>query len=139
MTDRPDNTTLGAHLLAEDERRHGTSGAGPARDSQALLEVLIEHELATERRLRGVAFWSWCAVAVLVCLTGLMRYLSRTDRELIAEAAAPAMAVTAALGVLALFLALLMTGVWLVRTRGMSLAVIERRLASLETTLRRER
>lgn len=139
MTDRPEEVTLGARLLAEDERRHKASGAVPTRDAQALLEVLIDHELATESRLRTVATWAWSAVIALVCLTGLMRYLNRTDREVLAEAAGPAMAVTATLGVIALFLALLMTSVWLVRTRGMSLAVLERRLASLESSLRRER
>lgn len=139
VTERPDDVALGARLLAEDQRRHPAAGAGATRDPQALLEVLIDHELAMEQRLRTIAFGAWCAVAVLVCLAGLMRYLSRTDREVLAEAAEPALAVMVTLGIIALFLALLMTTVWLVRTRGMSLAVIERRLASLESSLRRER
>jgi hypothetical protein len=138
VTDRLDESRLGARLLAEDERRHGASGAAPTRDAQALLEVLIDHELATERRLRTSALWAWIAVVAFVCLTGFMRYLSHIDREVIAEAAHPAVFVMMTLAIIALFLALLMTTVWLLRTRSMSLAIIERRLASLESSLRRD-
>jgi hypothetical protein len=59
--------------------------------------------------------------------------------ELVAEAAAPAMFVLMVLAGLALFLALLMTVAWLFRSRSISLAVVERRLASLEAQLRRDR
>jgi hypothetical protein len=139
VTDRSEDETLGARLLAEDERRHRGSAAPPARDPRALLELLVDHEIEMERRVRIVAFWAWCAVVAFVCLTGLMWYLRGIDREILAEAAGPGMYVFATLMCLALFLALLMTIVWLVRTRGMSLAVLERRLASLEAVLRRER
>lgn len=139
MTNQPDEVTLGARLLAEDERQRQVTGRSALPDVHALLDTLAERELAMERQVRAVASWAWCAVALFVFLTGFMRYLSRTDQEVIAELAEPFVLVMLTLAGLALFLAVLMTFVWLNRTRGPSLAVVERRLASLEAALRRER
>ncbi len=137
--DRLDDDTMSARLLAEDRLRSSEGPGAAALEAPELLARLLDHEMETERRIRQVAVWSWCAVVALVPLVGLMYYLSRTDIELLAEAAGPAMGVAAILAAIALFLALLVTAAWLFRARTMSLAAIERRLAALETQLRRDR
>jgi hypothetical protein len=136
MTDRPSPETLGARLLAEDRLRHAGLGA-PAGDAYALVGTLLEREVEVERQVRTIAFWAWVALIALLPLTGFVRYLKYTDVELVAELAHHFSYVMLALCAVALLLALLMTTAWLLRQRALSLAVVERRLASIEARLSR--
>ncbi len=130
MKPHPDEQ-LAASLLAEEARVRGT-GAG----SEALLRMVVENELARERRVRGVAIASWSAVFVCAVLFGLgAAFVSGLGRlhslGMTLYFAAPVLAFVT------FVLAVLTTAAWLFRPRAASLATIERRLAALEELLRR--
>lgn len=126
---------LAERLLAEESP--GRNAAPSHRQtSDAFVEALLAHEHATERRLRHAAIGSWSAVLALVPLIGVAFFIVRTGGGAIVEVTRAAAVVIGVLAILALFLAVLTTVTWLLRSRTASLAAIERRLAALEQLLR---
>jgi hypothetical protein len=127
---------LAESLLAEDARGRGRPAERWAgSDGYALLEALLEHERAFERRVRRAAIASWSALLALVPLLGVAFFIVRVGGGLVVEGTRAAVIVVGILAILALFLAVLTTLTWLFRSRTVSLGVIERRLAALEELL----
>lgn len=140
MDDRHSDDEMAERLLSADGREHGElQGRDRRRDGTAFLEVLLEREEAMERRVRRAAIGAWSAVLATVPLLGLGFYVVRVGGGAIVEVSRAALLVLGALAILALFLAIVMTVAWLVRSRTTSLAVIERRLAALEELLSQRR
>lgn len=138
--DRDRRSELAERLLAEDGAGPGEgAGRGSARGADAVLQSLIEHEQANERRVRRAATWSWGVLLALAPLIGVLFLLRRLGGGLMVEVARASAIVIGILFILALFLAVLTTVAWLFRSRAASLAAIERRLAALEELLRRSR
>lgn len=139
MTDDRREQELTEALLAEDRLRGPAPEARSARDP-AWLTALLEREQEMERRVRRVAVLTWAAVVALVPLVGVAFFLVRVVPDGASRDAMRAVVlVLGVLGILALFLAVLMTVAWLFRSRAASLAVIERRLAALEELLAQRR
>lgn len=140
MDDRYSENEMAERLLAADglERRTG-SGKGHVRDGTEFLETLLDREEAMERRVRRAAIGAWGAVLALVPLLGVGFFVVRVGGGLIVEVSRAAVLVVGVLAILALFLAVILTVAWLIRSRSTSLAVIERRLAALEELLSRPR
>ncbi len=139
MTDERDvQEELARRLLAEEDRRHGARSEG-RQATDAYVEALLEHERATERRLRHTAIGAWSAVLALVPLLGVAFFVVRNGAGAVVEVTRAAVIVVGIIAILAVFLAVLTTVAWLVRARAASLTAIERRLAALERLLTLDR
>lgn len=125
---------LARRLLAEDSRSAG-SGTAAQRAIETDFAGLLEHERATEGRLRRLAVGSWGAVLACVPLLGVAFFIVRNGGGTMVEITRAAVIVIGILAILALFLAVLSTVAWLFRPRAASLAAIERRLAAIERLL----
>jgi len=141
IDERDRDEQLGERLLAED---HLGRGSAPdrkgARNGYGLLEALLDSEQAAERRVRRVAIGAWRAVVALVPLIGVSVFMVRVVGDGWGRDAIRAtVVVIGVFAILALFLATLATVAWLFRSRSVSLAVVERRLAALEELLTRSR
>ncbi len=133
--DRRTDEQLAERLLAEDRAERAPA---PGDRTDALLAALVEGELAAERRVRQAAVGAWRAVVALVPLVAVLAFMVRMVSDgWVRDAVRMTAVVVAVLGGLALFLAALTTVAWLFRSRSVSLAVIERRLAALEERLTR--
>ncbi len=135
MSNRHPDEQLAEGLLAEEARSRG-----PAGGNDPLLEKMVEHELATERRVRRAAITSWSVLFLLLCLFGAtmvtIRFWGGSFMRWVGVGIFYGVPV---LAFLAFVLALLTTAAWLFRPRAASLALIERRLAALEALLRQGR
>jgi hypothetical protein len=136
--DQTGQRELAERLLAEEARGRGAT-PGHRQAGDADIGALLEHELATERRLRRAAIGAWSAVLAIVPLLGVAFFIVRTGGGAFVEVTRAAAVVVGILGILALFLAVLTTVTWLLRPRTASLAAIERRLAALERLLTERR
>lgn len=105
-----------------------------SRDRQ-LLDEIIDHEIRFERRVRRGAIAAWSATFAMLPLAGIALFVIETGGGLAVDALRAALVVLGIAGILTLFGAVLMTVAWLSRSRAPTLAVIERRLAALETIL----
>lgn len=125
---------LADRLLAEDRAMTGVS----AESSEAArwFAVMLAHEQATEQRIRSAAVWAWGTVFASIALFGVATFAYEAGAHALSEAGKAGRIVARLMGGLALFLAVLMTVVWLFRSRSASLAAIERRLGDLERLLR---
>lgn len=140
MDDRYPEDEMAERLLAADGLERPTvSGKGHVHDGTDFLETLLDREEAMERRVRRAAIGAWGAVLALVPLLGVGFFVVRVGGGLIVEVSRAAVLVVGVLAILALFLAVILTVAWLIRSRSTSLAVIERRLAALEELLSRPR
>lgn len=139
--DRHEQERLAEALLTED-RLAPAPPPDPkgAHDRDAWLTALLEREQAMERRVRRVAVLAWTAVVALVPLLGVAIFMIRVVADdWTRDAVRAAVMVIGVFTILAMLLAVLTTVAWLFRSRSGSLAVIERRLATLEELLMRRR
>jgi len=136
IDDRHRDARLVDRLLEED-RLGGVRPKDRAdmSDGYALLEKLLDHEQANERRVRRVALFTWGTLLLLVPLGGVAFYLSRVRDQFLQEGGRAALLAISILAILALCLAVLTTAVWLFRSRTATLPIIERRLAAMEQLL----
>lgn len=131
---------MAERLLAADGLQGRAMPAGTrGPDGTAFLEALLDREEAMERRVRRAAIGAWGAVLALVPLLGIGFFVVRVGGGIIVEVSRAAVLVVGVLAILALFLAVMLTVAWLIRSRSTPLAVIERRLAALEDLLSRQR
>lgn len=131
---------MAERLLAADGLQSRAVPAGTrGHDGTAFLEALLDREEAMERRVRRAAIGAWGAVLALVPLLGIGFFVVRVGGGIIVEVSRAAVLVVGVLAILALFLAVMLTVAWLIRSRSTPLAVIERRLAALEDLLSRQR
>src|SRR5688572_22268081 len=127
--DRSEQERLTQALLAEDRLARGQALDTRSAQDPAWLSALLDREQAMERRVRRVAVGAWGAVVALVPLLGVAFFLVRiVPDDWSRDAVRAAVLVVGVFAILALFLAVLMTVAWLLRSRAGSLAVIERRL-----------
>ncbi len=132
MSHRHPDEQLADGLLAEEARSRG-----PAGGKDPLLEQMVEHELASERRVRRAAITAWSLLLALLLFFGAamptFRFWGAMGWRWLGAAILFGVPVLAALD---LIVAILTTAAWLFRPRAASLAIIERRLAALEELLR---
>jgi hypothetical protein len=137
MDTRRRDEELADLLLAEDGKQRWVAERKGWNDSHAGLLALLENEQAAELRIRKIAVRAWAAVVALVPLLSLTMFIRRFDDGFARDAIRAALMVTGIFAMLAVFVALLTTVAWLFHPRRASLAVIERRLAALESLLTR--
>ncbi|MBZ0113826.1 MAG: hypothetical protein K8J08_15295 [Thermoanaerobaculia bacterium] len=107
----------------------------PARDSDAVFEILLENELKFERRVRRLALLSWSVTFVCLVLGASVAGLILNGGGAIVEVLRVSFIIVSGTGVLALLAATITSLTWLFRSRTPTLRAIERRLADLERLL----
>lgn len=126
---------LRSKLLASD-------GLAPDADRatvrEARLLAMIDRERDHEARVRRLARLAWTATFTALPVAGVLVFVARNGGGGLVEVARAALIVVGSAGILSLFLAMLFTVAWLFRSTAPKLAVIEERLAALETLLRED-
>ena len=105
-------------------------------EQELVLRELIEKELRFERKLEKLLWLTWSTTVISVVVLAVCFLVLRTEQGTIVEYARMLLLIAGTFGVTGLAIATMSTFAWLFKSRSASLAVIEKRLASIEQSLR---
>ncbi len=131
MTD-PTNDSLSDRLLAADAEGSPAPSAAP----DLTLRDIVRREDEHERRVRRAALIAWATTLACIFAIGISILLIRNTGGMLVEVTRAALVVATLVGLISFLAASLASLAWLFRSRTPTLRAIERRLGTLEDSLR---